>query len=101
MNKQYLNHESNARDSGRVSVELDFLRQVAHALQGTGTVLITASAKDDCIHREHPDLTKRLSSVAVLDQPSDDQFVAYGRQYFRADDRMHPQRFRRATSVFK
>jgi stalled ribosome rescue protein Dom34 len=94
---QHLHHKANARGSGRVSVELDYLKQVAHALHGAGAVLITgpASAKSelvDHIHREHPKLAKHLSGVAVLDHPSDGELVAYGRRYFRADERMHPQR---------
>jgi len=94
---QHLHHKANAGDSGHVGIDTDFLKQVTHALQAAGAIMVTgpASAKNELvtyIHREHPELAKRLSGVAALDHPTDGELLAFGRKFFRADDRMHPQR---------
>ncbi len=94
---QHLHHKANAGDSGHVSVDANYLKQVAHALAGAGAIVITgpASAKNELaayVHREQPELAKHLSGVEALDHPSDGELIAFGRKFFRADDRMHPQR---------
>ncbi len=94
---QHLHHKANAGDSGHVSLDTDYLKQVAHALRNAGAFVITgpASAKNELstyIRREHPELARHLSGTEALDHPSDGELVAYGRKYFRADDRMHAQR---------
>jgi stalled ribosome rescue protein Dom34 len=99
---QHLHHKANSGDSGHVGVDADYLKQVAQALQGAGAIVITgpASAKNELvtyIHREHPELAKRLSGVMALDHPSDGELIAFARKFFRADDRMHTQRFGPAT----
>lgn len=94
---QHLHHKANSGDSGHVSVDTEFLERVAHALQAAGAVVVTgpASAKGELlahIKSKHPELAKRLSGVATLDHPTDGELLAFGREYFRADDRMHSQK---------
>lgn len=100
---QHLHHKANAGDSGHVTLDTEFLERVTRALQSAGAILVTgpASAKNELvahIHREHRELAKRLSGVETLDHPTDGELLAFGRKFFRADDRMHPQRLRAGPS---
>jgi stalled ribosome rescue protein Dom34 len=99
---QHLHHRANSGDSGHVGIDTDFLDRVAHAVQSAGAILITgpASAKTELaqhLHRKHSELAKRLSGVETLDHPTDGELVAFGRRFFRADDRMRPQEHRPQT----
>jgi stalled ribosome rescue protein Dom34 len=97
---QHLHHKANAGDSGHVAIDSDFMARVAHELQAAGAVLVTgpASAKNELvqhIRQKHAELAKRLSGVETLDHPTDGELVAFGRQFFRADDRMRQQAHRK------
>lgn len=93
---QHLHHKANAGDSGHLGIDNDFLDRVARALQFAGAIVITgpASAKHELLRRiqqKHADLAQRVSGVETLDHPTDGELVAFGRRFFRADDRMRPQ----------
>lgn len=95
----HLHHKANAGDSGHVGIDTDFLDRIARALQSAGAILITgpASAKHELVHRiqqKHANLATRISGVETLDHPTDGELVAFGRRFFRADDRMRSQEHR-------
>ena len=93
---QNLHHKANSGDSGHVGIDKAFLEQVAKQLNSAGAILITgpASAKTELVHhiqQKHAELAKYLSGVETLDHPSDGELLAFGRHFFRADDRMRAQ----------
>src|ERR1700730_2854768 len=62
-----------------------------------GAVLVTgpANAKTELIKhisQHDPVFMKRIVGVETVDHPSDRQLVAHARHYFKADDRMLPQK---------
>jgi hypothetical protein len=66
-------------------------------LADAGAVLITgpANAKTELvkhIHHHDPKLMNVIVGVKTVDHPSDAQLVAYARKYFKATDRMQPQK---------
>jgi stalled ribosome rescue protein Dom34 len=99
---EHLHHHANAGDSGRAPVDHGFLERVAQAILHSGAILITGpgSAKQELathISRVHPQLAKAISAVQTSDHPTDGELLASGREFFRADDRMHSQVTRRHT----
>jgi transposase len=46
----------------------------------------------DHIHSYSPKLMSAIVGVETVDHPSDAQLVAYARKYFKATDRMQPQK---------
>jgi stalled ribosome rescue protein Dom34 len=96
---QHIHHKANAGDSGHAPLDKEFLKHVAQALEPAGAILITgpASAKTELatyIKQTHPELAQRISGVEALDHPTDGALLAFARSFFKADDRMHPQRHR-------
>jgi stalled ribosome rescue protein Dom34 len=96
---QHLHHHANAGDSGHAPLDKQFLQHVVEAIAPAGAILITgpAGAKTELanyIKQAHPDLAQRISGVEALDHPTDGALVAFARSFFKADDRMHPQRHR-------
>jgi stalled ribosome rescue protein Dom34 len=94
---QHLHHKANSGDSGHAPLDKEFLKHVAEALSTAGAILITgpAGAKTELatyIKQTQPDLAKRISGVEALDHPTDGALVDFARRFFKADDRMHPQR---------
>jgi stalled ribosome rescue protein Dom34 len=94
---QHLHHKANSGDSGHAPLDKEFLKHVAQALSTAGAILITgpAGAKtelDTYIKQTQPELAKRISGVEALDHPTDGVLVDFARRFFKADDRMHPQR---------
>lgn len=97
----HLHHKANAGDSGHAPVDNDYLERVTRALSTAGAILITgpSSAKvelNSFIHRKHPDIGRLISAVETLDHPTDNELIAHGRAFFKADDRMHFQSTRNA-----
>jgi hypothetical protein len=96
---QHLHHKANAGDSGHVGIDVDFLERVAHALQAAGAFVVTGPASvknEERARHAYSSRTfgagQRLSGVAAL-EPSDRwELLAFGRKFFRADERMPPQR---------
>ena len=93
---EHLHHKVNSSDNGHAPVDKAFLERIAQALLPAGAILIAGpgTAKKELaayIDRAHPDLAKRISGVETLDHPSDGELLAFGRSFFKADDRMHSQ----------
>lgn len=96
---QHLHHKANSGDSGHAPLDKEFLKHVAASVAQAGAILITgpASAKTELatyIGQTSPELAKRISGVESLDHPTDGELVAFGRSFFKADDRMHSQSHR-------
>jgi stalled ribosome rescue protein Dom34 len=94
---RHIHHKANSVGSGRASEDHDFFRAVAQSIADAGAVLITgpADAKIELnkyISQHDPKLTKVIVGLETVDHPSDAQLVAYARHYFRAEDRMLPQK---------
>jgi stalled ribosome rescue protein Dom34 len=79
------------------SEDHDYLHAAAESIADAGAVLITgpANAKTELvkhIHHHDPKLMNVIVGVETVDHPSDGQLVAYARKYFKATDRMQPQK---------
>jgi hypothetical protein len=92
----HLHHKANSGDSGNAPLDKGFLRNITAAMAGAGAILIAGpgSAKGELrthVEHEHPEIAARISAVQTLDHPSDGELLAYGRDFFKADDRMRSQ----------
>ena len=94
---RHIHHKANSVGSGRATDDHEFFRAVAQSITDAGAVLITgpADAKiglNKYISRYDPKLMKVIVGVETVDHPSDAQLVAHARHYFKAEDRMLPQK---------
>jgi stalled ribosome rescue protein Dom34 len=94
---RHIHHKANSIGSGHTSEDHEFFRAVAQSIADAGAVLLTgpADAKSKLrkyISEHHPKLMKIIVGVETVDHPSDAQLVAYARHYFKAEDRMLPQK---------
>ena len=94
---RHIRHKANSTGSGHSAEDQDFFHSVVRAIGTAGAVLIggPANAKHELfkhIQRHAPQLLPRIAAVETLDHPSDGELVAHARKYFRAEDRMAPQR---------
>jgi hypothetical protein len=92
-----IHREGSGRGSGHLPDGDDYFRRVAESISDAGAVLLTgpASAKAELlayITNNDSELLKRISGVQTVDHPTDAALLALARSYFKADDRMHPQR---------
>jgi hypothetical protein len=93
----HIHHKANPADSGHAPTDDDYYRRVAESIADAGAVLITGPASPKTglltyITRHDSALLKRISRVQTVDHPNDGTLLALAREYFNADDRMHPQR---------
>jgi hypothetical protein len=94
---RHIHHKAHSVDSGNVAEDQNFFHAVVAEIGAAGAVLIggPASEKHELfkyIQRHDPQLAAKVSAVEPLDHPTDRELVAHARQYFRAADRMAPQR---------
>lgn len=90
-------HTAGPIGSGHMPEDQGFYHEVATALADAGAVLITgpANAKTELIKhiKTHaPRLAPIIAGIETVDHPTDNELVAHARRYFKASDRMHPQR---------
>jgi hypothetical protein len=93
---RHIHHKANSIGSGHAAEDHAYLQAVAESIADAGAVLIAgpANAKIELVRhiREHnPKQMSEIVGVETVDHPSDAQFVAYARKYFKATDRMLPQ----------
>ena len=93
---QHLHHKANSGDSGHAPVDKEFFQRVTAEISQAGAILITgpSTAKVELhtyIEKLHPQIAAKISAVETLDHPTDGELLAFGRKFFRADDRMHLQ----------
>jgi hypothetical protein len=94
---RHIHHKAHAIGSGHSAEDQAFFHAVVEAIGGAGAVLIggPANAKHELfkhIQRHAPQLVARIAAVEPLDHPTDGELVAHARKFFRAADRMAPQR---------
>jgi len=94
---KHIHHKANSMGSGHASEDHAFLQAVAQSIADAGAVLVTgpANAKTELIKhisQHDPALMKIIVGVETVDHPSDGQLVAHARRYFKAEDRMLPQK---------
>ncbi len=94
---RHIHHKADAIGSGHAAEDHKFLQAVTRSIADAHAVLITgpANAKTDLVKHigEHdPQLAKSIVGVETVDHPSDGELVAHARRYFKAEDRMLPQR---------
>jgi stalled ribosome rescue protein Dom34 len=94
---KHIHHKANSIGSGHAAEDQNFLEAVAQSIADAGAVLITgpANAKTELIKhisQRDPQLMKKIAGVETVDHPSNAQLVAYARHYFKAEDRMLPQK---------
>jgi hypothetical protein len=94
---RHIHHKADTIGSGHAAEDQNFLEAVAQSIADAGAVLITgpANAKTELIKhisQRDPQLMKKIAGVETVDHPSNAQLVAYARHYFKAEDRMLPQK---------
>jgi hypothetical protein len=94
---RHLHHKANSIGSGHASEDHEFLQAVAASVADAGAVLITgpANAKTELVKwigQHDPGLKKAIVGVEAVDHPTDAELVAHARRYFKAEDRMLPQK---------
>jgi stalled ribosome rescue protein Dom34 len=94
---RHIHHKANSIGSGHAAEDHEFLQAVAQSIADAGEVLVTgpANAKTELvkhISQHDPQLMKIIVGIETVDHPSDAQLVAHARKYFKAEDRMLPQR---------
>lgn len=94
---RHIHHKANSVGSGHSAEDQNFFGAVVEALATAGAVLITgpANAKHELmkhIERHPSQLRARVAGVETLDHPTDGELLAHARKFFRASDRMAPQR---------
>ena len=94
---EHIHHKANSIGSGHASEDHAFLQAVAQSIADAGAVLVTgpANAKTELvkhISQHDPKLMRIIVGIETVDHPSDGQLVAHARHYFKAEDRMLPQK---------
>lgn len=94
---RHIHHKANAIGSGHTAEDHNFFQAIVGSVADAGAVLITgpANAKHELVkhvERHAPKLMKIIAGVETVDHPSDGELVARARHYFKAEDRMLPQR---------
>ena len=94
---KHIHHKANCIGSGHAAADHDYLHAVVESVVDAGAVLITgpANAKTELIkhiHQHDPNMMKVIAGVETVDHPSDGALVAFAKKYFKAADRMQPQK---------
>ena len=94
---RHIHHKANSMGSGHAAEDRNFLQAIVGSITDAGAVLITGpgNAKNELvkhIDQHAPKLMKIIAGVETVDHPSDAQLVALARHYFKAEDRMTPQK---------
>ncbi len=93
----HIHHKANTIGSGHASEDHAFLQSVVDAFGPAKAVLVTGpglakTALVKHIAKHDPREMDRVSGVETVDHPTDAALVAHAREYFRAADRMTPQK---------
>jgi hypothetical protein len=94
---RHIHHKAGSIGAGHAQADHAWLHEIAEQLKDAGEVLLTGpgTAKAELARhlQEHdPEVAAKVVAVEALDHPSEGQLLAFARQYFRAADRMMPQR---------
>lgn len=94
---RHLHHKAGSVGAGKAGEDRRFFAAIEKELAGAGAVLLTGPGAAKHEFRKHaqahaPQLARRIVGVETLDHPSDGQLLGHARTYFKAADRMTPQR---------
>jgi stalled ribosome rescue protein Dom34 len=94
---RHIHHKANSIGRGHAAEDHNFFQAIAGSTADAGAVLVTGpgNAKNALvkhIDQHNPKLMKIIAGVETVDHPSDGQLVALARHYFKAADRMSPQK---------
>ena len=94
---RHIHHKANCIGSGHAAEDHEYLQAVVQSVSDAGMVLITGPANEKTelvkhIQQHAPSKMKCITAVETVDHPSDAALVAYARKYFKAADRMQPQK---------
>jgi hypothetical protein len=90
-------HKAGSIGSGKSEEDVNFFHDIVTTLGDAREVLVVGPGAAKLafiryLHRHAPTVEPRVIGVETVDHPTDRQIVAYARHYFRAADRMRPQR---------
>ncbi|MGD0723131.1 MAG: translational machinery protein [Roseiarcus sp.] len=93
----HIHHHANEIGSGHAAEDQKYLHEVAAAIADVKAALITgpANAKNELmkhIQRHDPRIAAIVAGVEALDHPTNGELIAHARRFFRAADRMSPQK---------
>jgi stalled ribosome rescue protein Dom34 len=93
----HIHHRAGSVGAGHAAEDQEFFHQVATAVARQKAILITgpASARHELVkhlERHDPQVAQAVAGVEAIDHPSDGELIAFARKFFRAADRMTPQR---------
>lgn len=91
--RHHAEHTHRREESDHAEADARFLDEVTAALGTADSILVVgpSTAKLELLrhlHRRAPTIEARVVGVETVDHPTDGQFVAYARRYFRASDRL-------------
>ena len=94
---KHIHHKANSIGSGHAQEDHEYLQAVTASVADAGAILVTGPANEKTelikhIHRHDPKLMTAIVGIETVDHPSDAQLIAYAKKYFRAADRMLPQK---------
>jgi hypothetical protein len=94
---RHIHHKANSIGAGHAAEDQAFLQAATEAMADAGAVLITGPANEKHelvkhIQTHDPRLAKIIVGVETVDHPTDGELVAHARTYFKAEDRMLPQK---------
>jgi stalled ribosome rescue protein Dom34 len=94
---RHIHHKANSIGSGHAAEDHNFFQAITRSIADAGAVLVTGpgNAKNALvkhIDQHYPKLMQIIAGVETIDHPSDGQLVALARHYFKAADRMSPQK---------
>lgn len=100
---KHIHHKANSIGNGHAQEDHEYLQAVAASVADAGAILVTGPANEKSelvkhIHRHAPKLMNAIVGIETVDHPSDGQLVAYAKKYFKAADRMLPQKPSRRQS---
>ncbi len=85
--KPHLHHKQGAIGPGRAGADRDFFEAIGDALVAPSEILLVgpASAKDELaeyLARHRPQVRARIAGIETVDHPSDNQLLAYARNWY-------------------
>ncbi len=94
---RHIHQKANIVASGHAEGDARFPQEISAAIAVAGEILVVGpgNAKTELvsyIKKHDPKLAQRIVGVETVDHPTDAQLVAHARAYFKAADRMLPQK---------
>lgn len=97
VHNKHHSHQAGVRDGQRTPVDHGYYDEIVKALGEAKEWLVLGPAEAKTEFARHvaeraPTLAGRIAGVEAADHPSEGQILARARSFFRAADRMRPQR---------